>query len=292
MSTADDLERRIEKLQVTTRAQTDEHILEDAFTELESSAREKAAMGGQGVFLRTLGNGTKGLVAVAIVILVIFALFLSMPSAKAVTLAQIYQAVGRVRNICISEFTVNKGEPERREWISETLNVVFCETQKEFILLDYNKGERKTKSLKTNSIRTESLSPDVVKNGMEFLQGRFGLLPFSDILTAEMKGQWNQVDVNSISPVIPDTEVYDLTWISLNNETNTIYNKWRVFVDVKTDLPVRADWYKKELFHKMKSYSDDDYVLQTLKVVTYPTEAEILALIENIFGGTEQQSIE
>ena len=91
-------------------------------------------------------------------------------------------------------------------------------------------------------------------------------------------------------PVIPGTEVYDLTWAGIKNEFTTLYIRWRVFVDIKTDLPVRAEWYHKSLHKVLKS--DEDFSLRTFNVVTYPTESEILTLIEDIFGQARQQIVE
>ena len=100
------------------------------------------------------------------------------------------------------------------------------------------------------------------------------------------------MDDDSVTTTIPGTEVYDLTWKRFEDEYITMYSKWRVFVNVKTDLPVRIEWYRKQIYHKRKSNSDYDYVLENFSVVTYPTEAEIMALIKDKFGEVEQQAIE
>jgi hypothetical protein len=279
MSTADDLEHRIEKLHVTTRAGTDEHILDDAFAELERSIREKATTGGQDVLLRTLRNKTKELVAIAVLVLVIFALFISSPSAKAVSLAQIYQAVEKVRNVCIYSFQTGRQEPYQRTWKARFIRVWLIETKKRTVLWDLQNHTKKEIDAINNFTSEAPIQPDMRQKLEDSLINSFGFLPFSDITVVKKDAEWCRVDDNDITATIPEAEVYDLTW-TWETDDLVMYYKWRVFVDTTSDLPKRVEWYQ-------KVRNEKEYTLQTIDIVTFPTDDEIKAVIQEKFGEVE-----
>ena len=62
----------------------------------------------------------------------------------------------------------------------------------------------------------------------------------------------------------------------------TEHHKWRIFIDVQTNLPKREECYQ-------KSGSENEYVLESIKIITYLADNEIKVLIENIFadGGAQ-----
>jgi hypothetical protein len=292
MSSTDDLEYKIKRLHKTTNSDTDEHVLYDAFAELEKSTQNKPSECGRGILQKALKNKTKELVAVAVVVLIIFALFLCVPAAKAVSLAHIYKAVEKVRNVCICSFQVGHQEPYQKIWVASLMRFKLVESKEETTLWDLNNWTVKEIDKSIDYFSETPIQPDRRQKFEDSLRGSFGLVPFSDISVVKKDAQWNHVDDDSVTTTIPGTEVYDLTWKRFEDEYITMYSKWRVFVNVKTDLPVRIEWYRKQIYHKRKSNSDYDYVLENFSVVTYPTEAEIMALIKDKFGEVEQQAIE
>jgi len=285
MSTPDDLEHRIEKLHVTTRAETDEHILEDAFAELEISARGEAAAGGRCVFLKVIRNRTKELVTVAALVLIVFALFLSAPAAKAVTLAQIYQAVEKVTNVCISKFRAGHKEPYQQIWISTLMRVRLAESKKQIVLLNLQNWTKKEINKSIGSSSETSIQSNMRKKYEDLLSGSFGLIPFSDISIAIKEAEWNRIDDKSITSTIAGTEVYELTWSKQIDNFNTEYYKWRVFVDIQTNLPIKTERYR-------KTNANSEYALILTYLVTYPTDDEIKVRIREIFSEVEQQKVE
>jgi len=56
-----------------------------------------------------------------------------------------------------------------------------------------------------------------------------------------------------------------------------VHRKWRVFVEDRTNLPKKIEWYA-------KTRPEDEYVVERFVVVAYPSEAEIQDIILNIFG--------
>jgi hypothetical protein len=209
-------------------------------------------------------------------ILISFTLFFSTPSAKAVSLAQIYEAVEKVTNVCISKFQVGHQEPYQKTWISTLLRVKLIKTKKHKILWDLQNWAIKEIDTGNNSFTEIPIQPDTRSKYEDYFGSSLGLLPFSDISTAKKVAEWNRVDNESITSTVQDTEVYDLTWTKKSGNL-TMYYKWRVFVDTTTDLPKRIEWYQ-------KIRNDSEYVLQTIDIVAYPTDDEIGAVIQNAFN--------
>ncbi len=292
MNREDDFTRKFDKLHISTEAETDNKILEDAYAELDNAMQKGEIAVKQGHCHRTRRTRIMELVAVTVGIVIVLALFFSIPSAKAVSLAEIYQAVERVRNVCISSFRAGNEEPYENYWVSLSLNIRLIEDSRHIDLLDLNNWTSKELDVINNSVIESIIQSDLRKNIENFVINSIGLVPFSQISDVPKNSHWERVTNENINTVIPNTEVYNLTWKGSDNEFTTWYHKWRVFVDINTDLPVRTESYVKKLYHRRKSDSDDDYVLDRFIVVTYPTEAEILALIKNTFGQTQQQTVE
>ena len=290
MNRQDDLNRKFDKLHISTSEQTDNRILEDAYTEMDKSVQMNDGGVVQRASRKNRRNRVMGFVGLAAGIVVIFALLFGIPSAKAVSLAEIYQAVEKVRNVCVFRFRAGSEEPYQRQRISQTLNIMLLETKGKYVLIDYGKGQKKTKNPDEETVSIESVSEENLEKLKNNIERDFNLLPFSKLSQVREDARWTEVDSDNVNTVIPGTEVYDLTWAGINDEFTTLYIRWRVFVDIKTDLPVRAEWYHKSLHKVLKS--DEDFSLRTFNVVTYPTESEILTLIEDIFGQARQQIVE
>ena len=212
--------------------------------------------------------------AAAAVLLIAFALFFSAPSAKAVGLEQIYHALEKATNICISRFRAGEEKPWQKQWISSTLNIILYDNDGQYVLWDYDNRQVRIKT-KGENIRIESISEDIAAEGKESFNGSFGLLPFSDVTQAKKEAQWNRVDSTNIS-IDPGVEVYDLTWNKKVTAEITEYNKWRVYVNTTTKLPLRIEWY-------LKTDSTVNYTIGTIETITYPSDSEIKEFIEITF---------
>jgi len=282
MNPLDHIERAIKRLHLITKAETDQRILDDAFAALEKSGQKQPHHIGRSAQRRTLGIRLVELASIAAVILVVFALFFGTPAAKAVTLEQIYQALDKVRNICVATFKANKAEPYQQVWTSQTLKVKLFKERREgkmqFILWDIPNGVTKTKSVYEDSVTTVEIPADRLTLMEKSIGGSFGLVPFSDINNVPEGYQWSCVEDQNVEAIIPGTEVYDLTWLQKSTTGTAVrFCKWRVFVDPATNLPKRAEWY-----HKLKI--EEEYIFDTFDEVTYPSESQIQALIRKTFG--------
>ena len=163
MNPTDNIERGIEQLHITTRAETDKRILYDAFAALEKSAKKQSPQTGFSARPRILRIRIAELAAVAAVILVIFALFFGT-SITDVRLGDIYQTLGAIENICITTFEPAANEPMQIEWVSRVLNIDMLRIGEQLVLWDIPNKVKMTKNLSSDSVRTQILSyvPDYI----------------------------------------------------------------------------------------------------------------------------------
>jgi hypothetical protein len=212
-------------------------------------------------------------VAVAAVILLAVALFLNLPTAKAVTIEKIYRAIERAKNVHISSFVPDKKEPTQQEWVSRELNLYVTKTGKYLVLWDIPNGTRKTKYLDANLVETASLSTEMVSEIEKTISGSLGLLPFANLSVIPDDAEWKKVAGEDLESNAEDIEVYELSWLRQAHDGSIGFRRWRVFVDSRTNLPCKTEFYR-------KLPSDSQYSLITVKVVEYLSNNEIEAVIE------------
>ncbi|RKY25045.1 MAG: hypothetical protein DRP62_02265 [Planctomycetota bacterium] len=214
----------------------------------------------------------KPAIAAAAVILIGFALFLSMPTAKAVTLQRIYEAIEKVKNVHISKFVPDQTEPAQEEWVSRALNIYMTKTGEQWVLWDLANGLRKSKQVDSTVTEATQLSADSIAGIERKMSSSLGLIPFYDISDIPADAEWGHVDKARLE-VDESIEAYDLIWIGRKHINLVIFNKWRIFVDSETKLPQRTEFYQK--------VSDDiEYTLYSAKVVEYLSESEMQEVIK------------
>ncbi|MFB0555801.1 MAG: hypothetical protein ACETWQ_21045 [Phycisphaerae bacterium] len=278
MNPTDQIERAIERLHITTRAETDERILDDAFAALEKSTQKQSPHVGRSAQQRALRIRIAEIAAVAAVILVAFALFFGTQAKKAITLSEIYEALGRVENVCVAAFQPPANEPLQTEWVSQTLNIDMVRIGEQFVLWDITNKIRMIKYLSSASVRTEVVSEEMLAKAEKAIHQTFGLLPFAYYKEAPQDAQWSRVDDTQVAAVVPDTKVYELIWQEKSTTSDAIgLKKWRIFVDARSNLPKRAE-------HYFKLKPQEEYKFETYEVITYPSDDEIQADIRKIFG--------
>ncbi|MCH7558708.1 MAG: hypothetical protein IIB56_14800 [Planctomycetes bacterium] len=282
MNPADQIERTIERLHITTRAETDKRILDDAFAALEKSAQKQSPDVGRNARRRTLRIRIAELAAVAAVILVVFALFFGTRVTETVALNEIYQALGKVENVCIATFQPPANEPVQIEWVSQTLNIDMVRFGEQFVLWDIPNKVKMIKYLSSDSITTTAITDEMLAKVEQAAGRRFGLVPFSDI--SDVSGaRWSRVEESKVAAAVSGTKVYELTWPQKETNSEAIeLRKWRVFVDIHTNLPKRAE-------HYFKLRPQEEYKFEMFEVITYPSGGEIQALIHKTFGPAASQ---
>ncbi|MHC4531784.1 MAG: hypothetical protein ACYSXD_09515 [Planctomycetota bacterium] len=215
----------------------------------------------------------KTAIAAAAVILIAVTLFFSIPTAKAVTIDQVYKAIEKVKNIYISKFVPDQTESVEQKWVSKTLSNYMIKTGKQLVLWDIPNGVRKSKQLDTAVTETIPLTAVSVADVEKKIAGSLGLLPFYDISDVPQDAEWKRVADDGLSATAKGTEVYDLTWTEKQHIGFVVFRRWRVFVDPKTNLPQKTEFYKKLAV-------DDEFTLETTMIVEYLSDKEIPAVIE------------
>lgn len=284
MNSEENIEQSIAELNLTTRAETDKRILEDAYAALGRAVPKQEVP--QGNIWRSLVRNRFAIpVAIAAMILLAFSLFFTMQPGKTAQIKGIYTAVSKARSIHISEFQAGQTVPDRQIWASEKLGVRLFKTeidsQTQYTLWDAKNRVKMMKFLSSNSIQTEPITEQMITELEKSAAGAADLLPFLNKNNIPEDARWTRIDEKALSTAVPGTKAYDLTWTAKSATSEAVvYRKWRVFEQDRTDLPERVEWYS-------KSRPEDEYRLEKFAVVAYPSEDEIASVIRNAFGRPE-----
>jgi hypothetical protein len=277
MNPADQIEQAIEKLHITTKPETDERILGDAFTAFEDSVQEQSSGLGGGYLSRTQIIRFLKPVAVAAVLILVFAVFLGTRDKKPVSFDGIYKAVCKVDNICITTFVPGTNEPVQTEWVSQTLNVNMSKISEQFVLWDIPRKTMMIKFLSSNAVKTQAISDELLDRVEKEAAQAYNLIPFSNIKKVS-GAQWSYVEDPTVPTNMLGTNIFELTWTQKNTSTGVIeFRKWRVFMGADTGLPEKIEQY-------VKLEAETEYTLEISKVITYPSADQIQSFIHRTFG--------
>ena len=212
--------------------------------------------------------------AIAAGVLIVVALLLYTPAAKAVTIDQIYEAIEKVKNVYISKSVPGKAEPIEEKWVSRTLNIYMSKMGKELVLSDPTNKVRKTKQLGTDSVETMLLPDDQIAETEEMITGSLGLMPFYDISKIPLDAEWRPVPNSVLKATAENTNVYDLTWVQRTYGGSATLNRWRVFINPRTNIPQRTEFYR-------KSPANSEYNLESVMEVEYWSNSKMQAFIKD-----------
>ena len=162
MNFADDIERTIEKLHISTRQQTDDRILEDADAALEKTSKRRLQQSEENIWQRLLRNKIVQYTAVAALFIVISAMFFKSLSPKPADSSRIDAALKKTGNVCISKFHADSTEPYEQVWSSLTLKVRLVRTiennRVQFTLFDIPNKARMLAYSSKDSVMTEPVN--------------------------------------------------------------------------------------------------------------------------------------
>jgi hypothetical protein len=212
-----------------------------------------------------------GAVAAAVIFIAV-ALLLNIPTAKAVTLERIYEAIEKIKNVYIASFTPSKKEPTQELWISRTLNIYMTKTAKQSVLWDIANGTRKTKQLDIGITETVGLTDDIIAGIKRKTSSALDLMPFYDISDVPEGADWSRVADKDLEAAAEGVEVYDLTWTERAYDGSTVSKKWRFFINAKADLPQKIEIYQ-------ILPADTEYILKSLMMVEYLSDSEIQEIV-------------
>jgi len=212
---------------------------------------------------------------VAAVIVIAVGLLLNVPSAKALTIEQIYTAIDKVKNIYIATFTPEKQEPVQQIWILRSSQIYATKTENELTLWNISDNLKKTKHLDTDMIEQSSLSSDVLANVKDKLYGSLGIMPFSKSSDIPSDAMWSEIDSSNLRTIVDNTKVYELRWTEKAYDGTTVQRSWRVFTDASTNLPQKVQWFR-------QLASDAQPVLKLTMLIEYPSNQEVQSIVEEI----------
>jgi hypothetical protein len=214
-------------------------------------------------------------IAVAAALLIGVGLLLNTPIAKGVTIEQIYKAIEKISNVYVASFVPEKKEPVQEKWVSRALNVYMTKTVEQLVLWDFQNKVKKTKHLDSNLVETTALSAEMASEFGTTVTTFLGLVPFADLSTLPDNAIWSHIAGQHLGSIIKGVEVYDLAWGEKAYDGSIVFKKWRVFVDPKTNLPQRTEFYE-------KSPADTNYNLRSGKIVEYLSDSEMQEIIKEM----------
>jgi len=288
MDPADDIERAIAGLHITTKAQTDRRILEDASAALRVGLQKRPIQVGLSVGRTSTVIRIGAPLAAAAVVLLALSLLVNALFLGGVTFADVQRAFGKVQNVCIATCRAGATEPFEQVWASQSLNVKLVSagsgSQAQFTLWDVANKVQMMKFLSSESVPTEPITQEMLAELGKSVIPSSSLFPFADGGDLSDDAQWSRVSDPAARTVVPDTDVYDLVWTASSPPPGgAIMRRWRLFADKRTHLPRRAEWYA-------KTTPQNDYTLETFAVVSYPNETEIQNVVDSVFGSRWRRS--
>jgi len=252
------------RVEVKKQEEAEAEVLSSA-VDFGAALRQKASR----VNLRPL---LKSAIAAAAVISIAAALLINAPTAKAVTLSQIYKAIDGLKNVYIAKFAPDKAKPIQEIWVSRTIGIYMTKTGEQRTLWDITNGVVKIKHSETIEAKTNRLSAENIATIEEKISSHLGLVPFTHMSEMPAGAQWSRLTDNSPEATSKDTEIYDLTWTQ-RIYGGLVYKKWRFFVDAKEDIPQRIEIYQ-------MLPADTEYTLESSIVVEYLNDGEMQKVIK------------
>jgi len=285
----DNIEHRIEQLQVSTSPETDKRILDDSFVALQTGLQVHRPGIRQWFATSTVAKP----LAAAAVVLVAVSFFIITLNKDFDSVADFYRNLGGVDNICVSTFEPGQMSPTQQVWTSQDLKVRLFKTgvgdRARYALLDL--AEKVETKMFLSNVKTEPLTEERLSDLRQSMTPSFALAPFFSEGDVPANARWYRVSDPAVIAEVPDCAVYELVWEENGTPSNASqggspsgrisHRKWRVFVDVDTHLPKRTESY-------IKTGADSEYKLEKYVLVTYPSEEEIREIVADIIDRAER----
>ncbi len=166
------------------------------------------------------------------------------------------------QNLIIASRALEEQQPFQEIWISNSLGVYLFIGKDSSVLWDLNRNQ---KCIKTAAGIEQVLTTQPV----EKFKILWALLPFRCPSELPDKYKWKMVRPEAVPA--PNVQVYDLTWTDFSALGYPIERRWRGYLDTRTKLPVRIDWWERLESHPFQKVSTT--------LIRYPQEAEVLSRI-------------
>jgi hypothetical protein len=218
---------------------------------------------------------------VAALVLIVAALFVRTPSAKAITLAEICRALGNVRNVHIAHVVPGREKPVQEQWVSRGLGLYLIETGSRAVLHDIASGQMKVKQNTGSPAEIVPMSEGMLSDANEKMRGSFGLVPVSALSKLPKGSTWNPVDDEEVAVEREEgIEVYELSWVQQNPGAPAIVRKHRFYVDISMELPRKVELYR-------LSGDSGEYELESQKTVEYLDDEQVREAVNERFPDSD-----
>lgn len=220
-----------------------------------------------------LKNIVKAAVAAAI-ILVAFLFLQSTPTATAVTIGQIYDAIQKAVNIHIQQFSSGNPKSLQEKWVSKSLGIYAIKDKNGFIIWDIRNNEKHLELTTQQQPKIAPLSERQSALIQKRVQGSLGIMPFEKAIQVPEDAKWQELNTSAMENISSDTRVYELIWTKLTREKTLMFYKWRGFIEASTNNPIKVEFY-------VHSSDEDVYELTATYTIEYINESSIRKLTED-----------
>ena len=216
----------------------------------------------------------KPLAAIAAMIFVAIWLFVGT-LAKAVEFNDIYNAIDKIKNICLTSRTSDVDGATQKAWISKDLDIKLFYSANHWILWDIQNRVRKSWTSELTYLETNELNDTELMNVRQTMDIPLALLPFQNPYSLPDKYDWKLLPDREVTGQFSNTQVYDLLWSDKTVNSSLVYYRWRVYINKDTLLPKRIENWQKHS-------SAGKYELKNWMDITYPQTHEVEKLIHEI----------
>ena len=210
---------------------------------------------------------------VAAVLMVAVGLFINVHTAKGLAIEQIYRAIDMVKNIHISSFVADKQKAVQEVWIARSSGLYVIKTENECTLRNISDRIQKSKDLGTGTIKQTSLGSDVLAGIATKIHSSLDIMPFRTPTDIPADARWSEITDSELAVKTGNTKVYELSWAENAYDGSMTQKSWRIFMETSTNLPRKIQWFK-------QSASDPQPVLESIMIIEYPGDKEIIAKAE------------
>ncbi|MFA5553732.1 MAG: hypothetical protein WCZ89_02135 [Phycisphaerae bacterium] len=206
--------------------------------------------------------------AAAVIIMAVSILIYNIPSATAVSIEQVYQAIQKAVNIHITRYTPDSIEPIQERWISKSLRLYILKTSEGTAVWDLSNRKHILRAKDSLATEVFSLSETAINNIRQKITGPLELTPFENISQIPADAKWNKIN----GVYLEGSDVYELLWTRITQGQSLLAFKWRVYIDKQTQLPSRVELYQ-------KLPDEAEYNLITANEIKYLSDEDIINLL-------------
>jgi hypothetical protein len=227
------------------------------------------------VGLHTVKTGFKYVVKAAIAAVVILgvAFFLrSTPSAAAVTIRQVYDAIQKAVNVHIQQFAAESSEPLQEKWVSKDLGIYAVKDERSLVVWDITNKQKYTTTLGVTGQDTVHLTELETATMGRKIHSSLDIMPFEDISKLPENARWLKLDASLLKDVSAEAQIYELQWKVTTIDESIFFFKWRGFIEKATNRPLRVELYS-------RVGDSGEYKLETVRTVEYWSKSRMEAFL-------------